>query len=96
MKPKVYIETSVISYLTARPSRDIIIAGHQQITREWWQAHRESFDLVASQLVVQKASAGGQEAAKQRLEVLETIELLEATETSLNLARELIVVGPLP
>jgi hypothetical protein len=58
MKEKVYIETSVISYLTSRPSRDIVIAGHQQITQEWWQNYREKFTLVASQLVIQEASAG--------------------------------------
>lgn len=48
MKPKVYIETTVISYLTARPSRDIIIAAHQQITDEWWVTRKKDFDLFAS------------------------------------------------
>jgi hypothetical protein len=75
MKEKVYIETSVISYLTSRPSRDIVIAGHQQITQEWWQNYREKFTLVASQLVIQEASAGDSIAAEQRLKILETIEL---------------------
>jgi len=49
MKAKVYVETSVISYLTSRPSRDVVIAGHQQITRDWWQTQRETFDVVAAQ-----------------------------------------------
>jgi hypothetical protein len=40
MKPKSYIETSVVSYLTAQPSRDIVTAAQQQITREWWQMKR--------------------------------------------------------
>jgi hypothetical protein len=52
MKPKVYVETSVISYLTARPSRDVVVAGHQQTTREWWRTCRDRFKLVASQLVL--------------------------------------------
>ncbi len=48
MKTKIYIETSVISYLTSRPSRDIIIAAHQQITEEWWRTRRHLFNLYAS------------------------------------------------
>ena len=58
MKTKVYIVTTIISYLTAWPSRDIVIAGHQQITRQWWDAADARFDLVASQLVIDEASAG--------------------------------------
>ncbi|MBW4611947.1 MAG: hypothetical protein KME21_01405 [Desmonostoc vinosum HA7617-LM4] len=77
MKEKVYVETSVISYLTSRPSRDIVIAGHQQITQEWWQNYRDKFILVASQLVIQEASAGDSITSEQRLKILETIELLE-------------------
>jgi hypothetical protein len=48
MKAKVYVETTVISYLTARPSRDVVVAGHQQITHDWWQTCRERFALFAS------------------------------------------------
>jgi hypothetical protein len=58
MKPKVYIETSVISYLTAKLSRDLITAGHQKITQEWWKHRRQEFTLHISQLVVKEASAG--------------------------------------
>ena len=87
MKPKVYVETSVISYLTSRPSRDIVIVGHQQITQEWWSNHREIFHLVASQLVIQEASAGDPIASQQRLKILEQIELLTTTESALTLAQ---------
>ena len=93
---KVYVETSVISYLTAWPSRDIVIAGHQQTTREWWRDQRQSFQLVASQLVIQEASAGDVVAAQERLEILKNIELLEVKEDALNLAQVLIQSGPLP
>ena len=57
MKPKVYLETTIISYLTARPSRDLIIAAHQELTNEWWENRRRRFDLFVSQLVIQKVKA---------------------------------------
>jgi predicted nucleic acid-binding protein len=95
-KPKVYLETSVLSYLTARPSRDIIVAAHQQTTAEWWQRHRTDFELVASQLVVQEASAGDPEAAAARLRLLDGVELLAATDAALSLARELIEQRTVP
>ena len=80
MKPKIYVETSVVSYLTARPSRDLIIAANQQITEEWWQTRQAGFDLYISQMVVQEAGAGDPTAAQQRLQVLEEIPLLELNE----------------
>ena len=96
MKAKVYIETTVVSYLTARSSRDVVIAGHQKITRDWWQTCRERFDLVASQLVVREASAGDPKAAKERLDILTTLTLLEVTEEAVTLAHELIATGVVP
>lgn len=96
MKAKVYVETSVISYLTSRPSRDVVIAGHQQTTQDWWQTHQESFDLVASQLVIQEAIAGDPIASQQRLAVLEDIELLSVTEAAISLAQAFIEAGVLP
>ena len=96
MKAKVYIETTVISYLTARPSRDVVIAGHQKITRHWWQTDRDKFDLIASQLVVREASAGDPQAAKERLERLTTLTLLEVTEAAVTLAQELLTTAALP
>jgi predicted nucleic acid-binding protein len=96
MTTKVYIETTILSYLTARPSRDVVIAGHQQITHDWWQTCRAKFDLVASQLVVQEASAGDQEAAHERLLVLATITLLAITNEAVNLAQQLVRAGTVP
>ena len=96
MKPRVYVETSVLSYLTARPSRDVVIAGHQQVTREWWDTCTAKFDLVASELVLDEASAGDDQAARERVEILHTITLLEASEDALKLARDLVTSGPIP
>jgi len=86
----------VISYLTARPSRDVVIAGHQKITRDWWQTCRDRFDLVASQLVAREASAGNPQAAKERLDRLTVLTLLEITEEAVTLAQELITAGAVP
>ena len=96
MNPKIYIETSVISYLTGRTSRDIIITAHQQITEEWWRTKRHLFDLYASQLVIREAAAGNEEQAKKRLKALEETTLLEVTESALSLADIFIEKGPIP
>ncbi|MGD2093081.1 MAG: type II toxin-antitoxin system VapC family toxin [Candidatus Aminicenantes bacterium] len=96
MKPKVYIETTIISYLTGRPSRDIIIAAHQQITEEWWRTKRHLFDLYASQLVLREAAAGEEEKARERLNALEETELLEITENAVSLATVFIEKGAIP
>ncbi|MFC1713630.1 type II toxin-antitoxin system VapC family toxin [Candidatus Poribacteria bacterium] len=96
MKARVYIETTIISYLTARPSRDIVIAGHQQITHDWWSTCRENFDIVSSQLVMQEASIGDQAVAQERLSLLDAITLLDITEEALDLAQNLVASGALP
>jgi len=96
MKPKVYLETSVISYLTSRPSRDLIVAANQQITQEWWQVHRQDFDCFISQLVLQEASAGDEHAAEQRLQAIADISLLTLNEKMVAFAEKLVKEGPIP
>jgi predicted nucleic acid-binding protein len=96
MKGKVYVETSVISYLTSRLSRDLIVAGHQQITQEWWANHRDKFELFVSQTVLEEIAGGDQEAAQQRLSVIESLPLQEITEEAIALAKDLVRLGPLP
>ncbi len=96
MKWKVYVETSVVSYLTARLSRDLIVAGHQQITQEWWATHRDKFELFVSQTVLEEVAAGDSEAAQQRLSAIEDLLLLEITEEAVVLAKDLIQLGSLP
>ena len=75
-RPKVYVETSVVSYLTAWRSRDIVIAGNQETTREWWD-RRGDFQLFISQFVVEEASAGAPEAASRRLDALTGLPLID-------------------
>ncbi len=96
MKARVYLETSVISYLTARPSRDVIAAGHQQVTLAWWERRRHHFEVVASQLVAKEASSGNPEAAIRRLAILEDVLLLNVTEEANELAIAIVREGLLP
>jgi PIN domain len=96
MKPKIYIETTIPSYLTAWPSRDFLRAAHQQMTRNWWDSRRSGFELYVSQFVIQEVGAGDQVAAAERLEILAGIPILDPTAASEKLAGELIVRVPLP
>ena len=96
MPPRVYIETTFVSYLTARPSRDVVIAGHQQSTHEWWDQSRADYELCTSQLVLQEAGVGDPQAAQERLDVLREMVLLETRQESQDLAKELVQSGVLP
>ncbi len=80
MKKKVYIETSVISYLTSRISRDLIVAAHQQLTQEWWDNYRSEFELYISELVFREASAGDKEESSKRLQIMTPLPRLATTE----------------
>jgi hypothetical protein len=91
-----YIETSVISYLTARPSPVLLAAAHQQVTREWWDHHRHRFDLHISQLVLDEAARGDPDAAALRLAALEGFAVLEATQSAAELVDMLISDRALP
>ena len=95
MKPKAYIETTVLSYLTASPSRDLVLAAHQQVTRDWWST-RDVFELFVSQFVVDEASAGDVTAAGRRLAALQNLVLLDLTPDATRLATELIRRGGVP
>ncbi|KAF0164469.1 MAG: hypothetical protein FD157_2076 [Rhodocyclaceae bacterium] len=96
MKRKVYIETSVISYLTARPSDDSIKSACQQITRLWWDSGRESVLAFISPYVVEEASAGDPIAASERIEALRMIPVLPNAPEILDLAEFLLLGGGLP
>lgn len=96
MLERVYLETSFWSYLAARPSRDLVVAGHQQITQEWWSTQRRGFELCISQLVLQEAGAGDPIAARDRLALIQSITTLKTTIEALALAKELIHNGALP
>ena len=92
----VYIETSVVSYLTARPSASLLAAAHQQITREWWDHRRHRFEQYISPMVLDEAGRGDPEAAARRLAALDDFPVLEPTQSAAELVDVLISDGALP
>lgn len=96
MAVRVYIETTFVSYLTAWPSRDVVVAGHQQVTHDWWNTRRSYYELCVSRLVLDEAGAGDAQAAKERLLVLQPMLVIETTQEARDLAKELLRAGALP
>ena len=96
MKRSVYLETSIVSYYTARPSRDLVIAAWQEVTHEMWPVLQTDLDRYISALVIQEASRGDKEAAERRLNTLSGIPVLELTDHARELANSLITSGAIP
>ena len=96
MKSRVYLETTIPSYLTAWLSRDLLMAAHQQTTQEWWETRRQDFDLFVSQFVIDEAGSGDPDAARRRLEALADVPLLDPSESVHALADALMKGIPLP
>ena len=95
MKRKIYLETSVISYLTARPSKTILGAAHQQITLAWWET-RNQYELLVSESVLRECGSGDAGAAQKRLDILADVPLLLINEQALNIAEALVGQGIVP
>lgn len=95
-QPKVYLETTIASYLTAWPSRDLVMAANQETTREWWANRKDAFELFVSQTVIKESTAGDPDAANRRLEFLKPFPRLDITEEVESLAAKLIADVPLP
>lgn len=95
MKPRVYVETSILSYLTALPSRDLVQAAYQQLTVEWW-ARRERFDLFVSEAVLAEVRRGDPAAAARRLGAAEALRVLAATDEARALATALLQAAVMP
>ena len=95
-RPAVYLETSVIGYATSRPSWDLVVAGHQQITREWFARRARNYDLYVSQLVAGEAGGGDADAARERSAFLQQIPRLGVTDAAGDLAAKLVASGAVP
>ena len=96
MSETVYIETSVLGYLTARSTKNLIIAGNIEVTRDWWELRRSAFTLYISQVVLSEAAQGDAEIAAQRLEAVRGLPLLEVTEAVEDLATQFMMRSNLP
>lgn len=96
MKPKIYVETSVVSYLVSRTSSDVRVAANQVITIEWWDERRPTFDLFISEFVLTEAALGDPSASKLRLDAIKGISQLEVTEEARRLGDALMTEGPIP
>jgi hypothetical protein len=90
MKESIYLETTIISYYSSRPNRDIVIAGHQQITKDFIDKSALQYDIFVSELVIEECKSGDKEAAILRLELLKTFNLLELNDAALSLAKSLV------
>ena len=96
MRQSVYLETTVISYLTAWRSPQLMMAAHQQVTRMWWDEQRNKYDLFVSQAVVEEASSGDPGAAQRRLSAIEDIPVLAISDDVRDLSKSLLADSPLP
>ncbi len=96
LKETVYIETSIIGYLTARPTSNLIVAANMQTTKSWWDNKRDNFDIYISEIVIEEVSRGDSEMAAQRLSIVKDFPSLEVTKISVKLASEFIAKSNLP
>lgn len=96
MKPTVYVETSVLGYLTSWPSGDLVVAGRQKVTRDWWRYAPNAFELMVSDLVQREARRGDAQAIQDRLDAIRGLPVLATGEQARNLAEVLIAEGAVP
>ena len=96
MKQRVYLETTVISYLAARTSRDVIIKAHQEVTRIWWLKRRKDFELMVSDVVQEEIGRGDKTAAAERLAYVKNLNSVLSTEPAIALARLLLKQKAVP
>ena len=93
---RIYIESTIPSYVVARPARDLIQAARQQLTRDWWDLQREKQELFTSQVVLDEIAAGERAMAQRRLELMAGLTLLALTPAAELLADKVLQSGLLP
>lgn len=96
MSERVYVETSVISYLCAPTSRDLVVAANQEVTREWWERERKQYEVYVSVFVIEEIGAGDADAARRRLAAVQNIPILAVNDTALAVSVDLMKTLRLP
>jgi PIN domain len=96
MSETVYIETSILGYLTARSTRNLILAANIEVTTEWWESRRSAFTLYISQVVLDEVARGDAEIAVKRLEMLNGLPLVELNQAVRNLSAQFLTRSNLP
>jgi predicted nucleic acid-binding protein len=98
MNPKatVYLETTIPSFLTARPSNDLILAGQQQLTLRWWNSRKRHYSEFISELVIEEAGRGDSQAARKRMDVIKKLPVLEIDDATIKLGARILKSGVIP
>jgi len=96
MSESIYIETSILGYLTARLTRNLILVANIEITKEWWESRRNAFKLYISQVVLDEVARGDVEIAAQRMEILNGLQLVELNQAVQNLSAQFLKRSNLP
>ena len=96
IKPKIYIETIVVSYLVARPSADATLDARQRVTRQFWENYSDNFEFIVSDVVITEIRQGDEIAAQRRIDALVGLTVLEMSPEAVVLALELINAGAIP
>jgi len=96
MKKIVYIETTIVSYLVARPSSDLVLSAHQQVTQNWWQVERENYACITSDEVMREAALGEPGMSRRRLDALTDITMVTTGGEAIRLAQGILDEGILP
>ncbi len=95
-KTKVYLETSVISYLTARPSRNVVTLAKQELTRDWWDNNKSAYDFYVSTPVRDESRKGDRDAARRRMDFMADLPVLTVTEKITAFANRVVSANVLP
>ncbi len=96
MKPTVYLETTIISYVTSRMSRDVVVAGRQQITRSWWDNEKQHYSLNISEFVLDECRGGDKDASRNRMELIRPFTVLKSSSEVSALAKRFISAKCVP
>jgi len=91
-----YLETTIPSFLTARPSNDLILAGQQQLTLRWWNTRKRLFSVFISELVIKETGKGDSQAARRRMDVIKNLPILEIDDDAIRLGEQILNSGVIP